>query len=461
MAKEYLHTPSKSDYINKLVHPTKYKIPLKRSMSGYEIELALVNSQGDISNSSEKIIKECKKDNPNFPIFKEVGKNMIEITAHPHSKIKKTSLIFLNNISKVQEACEKNGLFLLPLGTYPGIFKQECWRKKRYIYPAKVIGWNNYFYFYSHCYGFHYHYSMPKGLFDHKTKFLKSLTNSKINRTLINSYNFLIAIDPIITTLTQSSPFVDGKYYAKDSRMLFLRGGKRLKYKGLYDKHQLFGGLPPYKQTMTDLTSTLKKKDWRFKKLLKKDSAPKKFIENKNKLDYIWNPVKINQIGTIEQRGMDTNYLSISLGISAMIKFILRAIHQEFYHVVPSDIGIEEPFKLDGNVIFIPPHTHIRNKWQYKSAYGGLSDKEIYNACSRLFTLSKKLIYHDYMPLLKSIKKIIDNKETVSDEIINYAKRKGYTDSLPQEISRKIALIHSKRMIKDVGKIKKLYETVD
>ena len=298
-------------------------------------------------------------------------------------------------------------------------------------------------------------------MFSYKKRFLKRIAYSKIKKTLLDSYNFLIAIDPIVTTLTQSSPFEGGKYYAKDTRMLFLRGGKRLKFDGLYNKLQLLGALPPYKQTSADLIETLKKKDKLFIKLLKKINAPEKLIEKKSRLDFIWNPVKINQIGTIEQRGMDTNYLSVCLGISVMIKFVLRAIQQEFYQVLPSDIGIQEPFKLEGNLIFIPPHTHVRNKWQRYSAYEGFSNKKLYDACLHFYSLANKLIYKEYAPTLKPIKDMLNKKKTLSDDIIDYAKRKGYTDSLPQELCRQIALLHAKRMIKANEKLREIYANLE
>ena len=85
------------------------------------------------------------------------------------------------------------------------------------------------------------------------------LIDSKLKQSMLSCYNFEIAIDPIITLFTQSSPFVDGEYLAKDSRMVIYRGGGKLKYsKGLYSSHQQFGALPPYKQTATDLYSSLK-----------------------------------------------------------------------------------------------------------------------------------------------------------------------------------------------------------
>jgi len=454
--------PSKSKYLKKLFDPVRYKSPLKRSMSGYEIEMNIVDEQGKISYESGKLISDAKKEDKEFPIHKEFGKNMIELTAMPHVDIQKTAIYLIDNIQKTLDICEKHKLLLLPLATYPGKFKTKPWDKDRYTFQAEVLGVKKCNYYHSHCCGFHYHYTIPRGVFNHDAKFLKKPTFSRLQKSFLDSYNFLIAIDPIITALAQSSPFEGAKFYAKDSRLLFLRGGKKLNYDGLFNKHQFFGGLQPYKQTLSDMISTLNKKDQKMKTLLKKYGADKSFIKNKSKLDLVWNPVKVNQLGTLESRSMDTNYPSISLGITVAIRIILKAIQQHFYHVIPTDIGIEDPFKLEGNVIFVPPHTHVRNIWQYKSAYEGLDDAEIHKAACRLFKLANKFTSGKYKKALEPIKEIIDSKKTLSDKIIKYVKTKGYNtdEALPKDVCESIALLHAKNLHKDLDVSKKIFSGI-
>lgn len=180
-------------------------------------------------------------------------------------------------------------------------------------------------------------------------------------------------------------------------------------------------------------------------------------------MDFMWNPVKVNKIGTLEHRGMDTNYLDVNLGITVMLKFILRAIQQEFYHVIPSDFAMEEPFKLEGNVIFIPPHTYIRNELQVDAAYKGLQSDPIMKSVTRFYKLARKLVYKEYVPALRSIKRIIDSKRTLSDQMISYVRKKGYAldQALPKEVSRSLSLLHAKKMIKEMDRTKKIYENLD
>ncbi|MBN1896447.1 MAG: hypothetical protein JW789_01835 [Candidatus Aenigmarchaeota archaeon] len=461
MRRKYSHRPGASMFMSKRFgsHVLR-RIPLKRSLSGYEMEFCLIDGNGDVSNRSDEILAACRKMLKNFPIKKEVARNMVEVTSLPHSRIKKTGLGLMKSIGTLSDVCEKQGLMIMPLGTYPGTFREDMRESVRYAYSAAVLGRSKYEKYYPRCFGFHYHYTLPRGVFDRRAMFPKKPSFSRIKNTMIDSYNLLIAADPALTTFTQSSPFSGGKYYARDTRMLFWRGGKKLKFNGAFNNFQMLGGLPPYKQTLSDLISTLRRKDAKFRALLEKSGAPQSFIRNKKTLDFIWNPVKMNKIGTIEQRGMDMNHPEICIAVSVMLKFMLRAVQQDFYHVIPTDLGVDEPFKLEGNVILIPPQSHVRKRLQYLSAYEGLSNREMRSYCSRFYRTARRLVYEEYVPLLRPVKSMLDDGMTVSDKIVKYARKRGFSGSshLPSEVSREIALSHSMRMNKRLDRLKSMLE---
>jgi len=243
-----------------------------------------------------------------------------------------------------------------------------------------------------------------------------------------------------------------------------LIGGRKLKYPGLYSKHQQFGGLPPYKQTETDLIHSLKRRQKRWFRLIKKveENADLRKMYPYN-LDISWNPVKINKHGTLEQRGMDMNYLSIILGLSASIKFCLKKIQRDFIEVIPSDRGISEPFKIKKGVLFIPPHTYVREKLQKASAYKGFQDNELYEYAKKFFRFVRSLAPERYYPLLEKIKTMIDKRISISDEMLNYAKRKNLINRY-NKISNKnaqiLALHFSKKFEKDLKETKRIVKKI-
>ncbi|MFT4297584.1 MAG: hypothetical protein ACMXX5_00140, partial [Candidatus Woesearchaeota archaeon] len=340
--------------------------------------------------------------------------------------------------------------------TYPGKFKSYHTPSKNNLYgiKQKILGKEK-FDMATKVVGFHHHYTMPKGVFDYEKKELKKSIDSKLKRSLINSYNFEIAVDPILTLFTQSSPFFNGKYIAKDSRMLIYRGGKKLNYPGVYDKYQQFGGLPPYKQTGTDLIRSLFRRTERWKKLVKENEPNADFDSlYPYKLDISWNPVKLNKHCTLEQRGMDMNLMSIIIGVSILLKFTLRKIHREFIEVIPADRAIVKPFEIKNGILVIPPHTYIRDVLQKASAYEGFENDELYNYAKRFYRFAKSLVPDFYYPLLANIDKMIKKRSSISDKMILYARRNKMIDPkgcISQDNCRKISLHFSKLFEKDLA----------
>jgi hypothetical protein len=452
------------DLVNKTKKQSRKK-PLKRSKSGFEIEAHVIDKKGNISYQGYSLFKELKERNPEMIVEKECGMSMIELGCYPDINTFNPALQIISTMDKIIKEAKKKGLLLYPFGTYPGRYEgkftpdpsgkykiqENIFTKEKFALATKVVG-------------FHHHYTLPKGVFDSEKKELKVLFDSKIKRSLMSSYNFEIAIDPILTVLTQSSPFYDGQFLAKDSRMLIYRGGRKLNHSGMYNNLQQFGALPPYKQTLLDLLSSLKRRKEKWKKVIKKADNNAKFEEiYPFALDICWNPVKINKHGTLEQRGMSMNYLSIVMGLSAMIKFCLRKIQREFIEVVATDVGVNNAFKIENGIMHIPPHTYVRNNLQKISAYEGLANEELYQYTKRFVRMAKALMPDYYYPLIARIESMVKNRKTVSDEIITYAKNKKMItkkNTVSDTNARKIALYFAKKFNRDLKDTKKIIKEI-
>lgn len=442
------------------------KNPLKRSMTGFEIEFFVTNENNTISYKGYWLAKKLKKMYPGLEITKECGKSMIEFGCYPGINTFNPALDMITTIEKALKVAKENKLKFYPFSTYPGKMmakftpdtsgkyglQEKIFGKEKFGLATKVIG-------------FHQHYTLPKGLFDPEKKKLKLLIESKLKRSLINSYNFLIAIDPAVTLLTQSSPFFNRELRAKDTRILLYRGGSKLKApEGIYNKYQMFGALPPYKQTETDLIRSLSRRAARWKRIIRKTDSS---IDIKEiypyALDISWNPVKINKHGTLELRGMDSNLLSIMLAVSALIKSCLKKIQREFIEVIPADLGINTPFKTLKGIIFIPPHTYVREKLQRAEAYEGFDNDELYEYTKRFVRFAKKFTPKFYYPLIAKLEKMISQRESISDKMINYAKRKGLVTKKDTISKRSVILItehFSKMFEKDLKETKRIVRII-
>ena len=438
--------------------------PLKRSKTGIELEVQTLNEKGYVVNKADFLIKECKKEKKGLAICKECARHMVEFVSFPSVKVQNTALDIINSFKTVIEVAKKNNLVIYPLSTYPGRFEPRMRKNRWYKIQESIFGKER-FRLAGKSIAFHCHYTMPRGVFDKKTKFLKPLLSPKIKQTLIDSYNFAIAMDPALVVFLQSSPFLDGKFLAKDSRVVIYRGDSSLRFpKAIYTGYTQYGSLPPYKQTLTDLIYTLKSRHARMKRVLEKKGVPASDLSKYGRiLDFCWNPVKINKHGTIEQRSCDMNYPQIFIAASVLIKYAQRKVHQDFMKVIPSEIGIEEPFKIEGNVVYVAPHTYVRKTLQYLSAYKGLEDKHMYLYCKRFFKFAQGLINKRYAPIIKPIANMINEKKTVSDLIVKKIRKKGYSldQQVPDAAMAELALDLSQNLLRKIEKTEKTVRHLD
>jgi len=431
----------------------KKKRVLKRSKTGMETEFHLIDEKGRISNRAYEIIMALKTEHKEVDVTKEIGRNMIEFGCYPDVATYNPTMDMITTIEKAWHTCAERGLKLYPFATYPGQFKPEFTPGAAYDMKKKIFGFPRIEHS-CRATGFHHHYTLPKGVFDAERKMIKLLRKSKLERAMVSSYNFEIAADPALTLFTQCSPFYQGSLLAKDSRIVIYRGGRKLRYtRGLYSNLQQIGGLPPYKQTVTDLLSSLHRRWQRWKKEVKKVDPNANFDElYPFKLEIGWHPVKINKHGTLEQRGMDINYMSIIVAVTVLLKFCLKKIQREFIEVVPADFAVVEPFKLEGNILYIPPHTHVRNQLQTWSAYHGYDHKQMYNFARRFFTFARSLTPKRYNAILRPVYDMIDKKESVSDMVMRYAKKKDYlcNGNITDDDSAKLALYYADKFYEDL-----------
>ena len=65
-----------------------------------------------------------------------------------------------------------------------------------------------------------------------------------------------------------------------------------------------------------------------------------------------WNPVRLNRQGTVELRGMDSNYPEVTLTATALVVGAAARLRRDGLTVVPDD-GVRT-FKVDGEELCVP-----------------------------------------------------------------------------------------------------------
>jgi hypothetical protein len=65
--------------------------------------------------------------------------------------------------------------------------------------------------------------------------------------------------------------------------------------------------------------------------------------------------------------------------------------------------------------------------------------------------------------LMLPFKQMIEERKTVSDEILNFAKKEGYEreETIPNRLAAEIALLHSKRFLNEIESTRRIIDKLD
>jgi len=436
------------------------KFKKERSKTGFEVEFLIVDGEGRVSNEADRILSHIEDNELKHEAVKECCHSYVEMGVYPQIYVRNVATKFLEDMLGVLEVAERFDLGFFPLAMYP--YKYEPMMRSGGWYGVKEKIFCERWGYAGRCAGFHLHYSLPKGIFQYSDRHLvENALQSEKEKTL-NSYNFATSIDPALTAFTQSSPLYQGAFLGKDSRNLLYRGGNTLDYEGLYSDYQLFGGLMPYVVEYEDLMRLADDRYAEWVRIVKEAGGDPKGLEGKNKLDFAWNPVKINKVGSIELRNMDMNMPSVLMAVSVLAKYALRDIQREELDVVPDLIAMDEPFKFEDDKIYVPPFGQVSERLQHGVAWDGFDDDAVYKYCKGFFSLALRFVNKKYYPILKPVKDMLKKRKTRSDEILGKVKKAGYDykKEVPEEVLREIVLHYSKGLRRDVTRTKELMESL-
>ncbi len=429
-------------------------------MVGFETELMLLENNGSVSTLADEVIEQAAKAKLKFPVHKEYVHNMIEISSIANVKITKGAHGWLQTMKRLIEISKTLGLRLYPFGTYPGTYVPTPRTDRYYRMCEDILGPSRYAHSTGKVAGFHLHYTLPYGTFNRSAKTLRHLFKSKYKEQLLNIYNAMVAMDPAVSNFMESSPFVDGQFMAKDSRLFLYRAMRMGKgsraIKGLYYDYQIFGRLPRYNATISDLILLIEQRYNTWKEWVE-ERHPEylDLVESRHPLQFNWGPLRINRVGTFEYRGMDMNLPSNMIGTSLLIKYFLNKVRKEELVVKPSDVGIKNPFRIEGNVIHVPPYAYLSEVLQYKSALLGLQDDEVYRYTKALTALALKEVPLEKDPSIERIVQMLKTRKTKSDEILAQVEKHGHdpSEKLDEQFARELALSGADELEKEVDRL--------
>ncbi|MBU0953162.1 MAG: hypothetical protein KKA90_01935 [Nanoarchaeota archaeon] len=425
---------------------------------GIEAEFHLIDMQGNITNRADQLLLPLREKYPKIGYQQEVALNMLEIANYPHMSIPNTIENIIDAIHAALEIGKDQDVMLYPFGTYPGAFEPQFRPKLYYKILQRVLG-DDRFPITGRCVGYHSHFSLPPEIYDPETRELRLVGDRKIEEKIVNIYNMAVAFDPILEALMQSSPFYQGRFLGNDSRVIVDYGDPQFDYpQGLFTNHQEFGGHLSFANNYSDLYFSIKNQQKTWSDLAHNVLEKNESIPPIHMLKCQWNPHRINSIGTIEFRCMDTNLPSLLAAATQLTRTTFETLQNRELKVIPGETGDEHPFILKENRLYVPSLEKINNVLIPRGAYEGLKNDCVYENIKEFFAFLKPFIKERERPLLKPFYQMLKKRRTVADEIMETAKKVGYRTGkeLTNDQVRRLALYGAKRLRQDIDQTRKI-----
>ncbi len=348
---------------------------------GLEQEFFLVDEDGILSNRADEFLVLCReaaresgRDPESFS--PECARSMVEINTPPVHSLAELTREYVTSLGLALNAGREIGLRLYPLATYPLPVQPEIRDEPHYYLQARAVGRER-FRHAGRCAGAHLHLEVAEGTVDPQAGV--SYDSEEAGREeLLNLYNLATALDAALIALTRSCPFHEGLADGMAARTALYRGDPSLAPHGLYARLQEVGGLLPYAGSVEELIGQQFARYHAWLEALDRARVERRlFFETGGTLlrASSWNPVRLNQHGTVELRGIDSNYPEKVLEICALVSAAADRVRQERLAVTPRESL--HAFEVSGDRLLVPDFGYLNGELFRAAVTEGVESPEV------------------------------------------------------------------------------------
>jgi len=347
---------------------------------GLEQEFFLVDGEGAPSNRADELLARCREtageeglDPEGF--VGECSRGMVEINTPPAYTVADLAGAYLKSLELALRAGRELGVRLYPLATYPLPLTPVLRDEPRYELQARTIGRRRFLHA-ARCTGVHLHLELSTGTVDPETVVSPDAPTAA-REELLNLYNLATALDPALVALTRASPFYEGRAPGLAVRTAFYRGSTLFGCEGLYTYLPEVGGLRPYASSVEELVERQLAGYRSWLGAMDRAGVERRlfFETGGNALKASWNPVRPNQHGTVELRGIDGNYPEVILAVAALVHGAASRVRSERLKVEPDDLA--RAFRVEGDRLRVPGFGYLGKSLSYAAAARGVESPAV------------------------------------------------------------------------------------
>ena len=332
--------------------------PFGERCIGLEQEFFLVDATGVLSNRASEFLTLCReaaetlgRDPEDFA--PECATYMVEINVPPAYSLSELSRTYLESLELALEVGRKLGLRLYPLATYPLDVEPTIRNERHYQIQARTVGPERFVHA-GRCAGAHLHLEAAGETID-PTAGVSYDASRLAREELLNLYNLATALDAAIIALTRSCPYYAGKTTGLATRTAHYRGDPKLAPYGLYAWLEEVGGLRPYAGSVEQLVELQFSRYHAWLGAMDRAGVERRlFFETGGGLLQAssWNPVRLNPLGTVELRGLDSNYPQKILMVASLVSSAAERVRRERLTVLPHEDV--HTFELVEDTLLVP-----------------------------------------------------------------------------------------------------------
>jgi hypothetical protein len=347
---------------------------------GLEQEFFLVDERGRLSDRADEFLQGCwdaatAKGLAPECFAPEFVKHIIEINTVPSGNLTQLAEEYINTLQLALQVGQQLKLKLYPLSTYPLHVMPVIRDELNYHVQVRTVG-SQRFENAGKCTGTHLHLEVPAGTIEPRVGVSYS-ASAAAQTELLNIYNLATALDAAIIALSRTCPFFEGRATGKAERIIHYRGSDRFGWEGVYTHLQPVGALMPYATSIENLVELQFHRHYSWLEAMDKAEVERHLFTDSggNLLKSAWNPVRLNSLGTVELRGLDSNYPEVTLAVVAVIVNAANRVRNEGLTVKPTE-GLRT-FELNGTELRVPDFDYLNSKLLYAAVVEGVNNQEV------------------------------------------------------------------------------------
>jgi len=347
---------------------------------GIEQEFFLVDGEGTPSDRADDLLARCRETagaeglSPEGFVG-EVSTSMVEINTPPAGTVTELAKAYLARLDLALRVGRELGVRLYPLSTYPLPVDPVLRSGPDYEFQARTVGHRRFLHA-ARCTGVHLHLELPEGTLDPDAVISPAAPAAALEE-LLNHYNLATALDPALVALARACPFYEGKAPGLAVRTAYYRGSTLLGCEGLYTHLPEVGDLRPYAKSVRELVERQLAGYEAWLEAMDRAGVERRlfFETGGNALKASWNPVRLNEHGTVELRAIDGNYPEVVLAVAALVHGAASRVRKDGLTVEPDDRT--RTFEVEGENLRVPGFAYLGGRLFYAAATRGVENPEV------------------------------------------------------------------------------------